>query len=49
LHVNTAVFLLKSPVGVESPKIASAITDWPFFAIWTVWVLDLSDLCADGM
>ena len=38
LHVNTAVFLLKSPVGVESPEIASALTNGPFFAVWTVWV-----------
>src|ERR1700675_1897711 len=49
LHVNAAVFLLKSPIGVEPPEITSALTDGPLLAIRMVGVLYLSNLSADGM
>jgi hypothetical protein len=49
LHINAAVFLLKSPIGVEPPEIASALADGPLFAIRMAGVLYLSNLSADGM
>src|SRR5262249_62366756 len=49
LHIDAAVFLLKSPVGVEPPEIAPPLANGPLFTIRTDRVPYLSNPGADGM